>query len=117
MANKKSKEKGQKPESKKLSVVEFEKAVLDVSNKGLTAEKIGEDLRNKGIHSKDYGKKLSSILKENGKYVSPDLTNIQKKLDRIIKHFEKNKQDKRAMREKDRVFSQLRRTKAYLKVQ
>ena len=58
-------------------------------------------------------KKISKILKD--KYVNPDLKNIQKKLEKIEKHIEKNRQDKRAKREKDRVFAQLRRIKAYLK--
>ena len=123
MARKKSPEKTKKEKkteavvSKKLSASEFEKAVLDLADKGLTSEKIGESLRKQGIHVKEHGKKISSILREKGKYSSPDLINIQKKLARIVSHFEKNHQDKRAMREKDRVFAQLRKMKAYLKVE
>ncbi len=106
----------EKQEKKKISQAEFEKKIVELGNKGLTCEKIGEKLRQEGIHSKEYNKKISKILKEKSKYINPDLKNIEEKLERIKKHKEKNKQDKRAMREKDRVFAQLRKTKKYFKV-
>jgi ribosomal protein S15P/S13E len=105
-----------KEEKKKLSQAEFEKKVIELAGKGLTSEKIGESLRKQGIHSKEYNKKISKILKEKEKYINPDLKNVEEKLARIQKHKEKNKQDKRAMREKDRVFAQLRKLKKYFKV-
>ena len=101
--------------SKKLSQKDYEKKVLELAKKGLTSEKIGEKLRNQGIHPKEYNRKISKILGD--KYVNPDLKNIEKKLDRIKKHYEKNKQDKRAMREKDRVFAQSRKLKKYFKTE
>lgn len=103
--------------AKKLTPSEFEKKVLELSKKGLTSEKIGEALKNEKIYSKDYNKKISKILKENDSYSNPDLQNVQNKLERIGAHFEKHKQDKRALREKSRVFSQLRKLKKYHKVQ
>jgi len=107
---KKTKEKAP-DKAKKLSQAEYEKKVLDLGKKGLTSEKIGEELRQQKIHPKDYKKKISQILGE--AYVNPDLKNVEAKLERIKKHYETNKQDKRAMREKDRVFSQLRKLKKY----
>ncbi|HJZ18591.1 MAG TPA: hypothetical protein VJ208_00610 [Candidatus Nanoarchaeia archaeon] len=106
---------GEKREAKleKLSDSEFEKKVLELAETGLTSEKIGEVLRKSGIHPKDYGKKISQILKEKNKYVIPEVKNIENKLSGIVKHYEKNHQDKRAMREKDRIFSQLRKMKNY----
>jgi ribosomal protein S15P/S13E len=101
---------------KKPTQAEFEKKVIELASKGLTSEKIGENLRQQGIHPKEYSKKISKILKEKDKYINPDLKNVQEKLERIQKHKEKNKQDKRAMREKDRVFAQLRKLKKYFKV-
>lgn len=98
----------------KLSQAEFEKKVLELADKGLTSEKIGEELRKQGIHSNDYDNKISKILGD--KYVNPDLKNVEVKLERIKTHFETNKQDKRAMREKDRIFAQLRKLKKYFKV-
>jgi len=100
---------------KKLSEAEFEKKVISLAEKGMTSEKIGESLRKEGIHSRDY-KKISQILKGKDKYVIPEIKNIEEKLEKIKKHFEKNKQDKKAMRERDRVYSQLRRIKKYFKV-
>lgn len=99
----------EKDKKSKLSQADFEKKVVELADKGLTAEKIGEELKKQGVHSKEYDKKISKILGD--KFVSPDLKNVESKLERIKKHFEKNKQDKRAMREKDRVFAQLRKLK------
>jgi ribosomal protein S15P/S13E len=90
--------------------------VIELAKKGLTAEKIGENLRKQGIHSKEFSKKISKILKDNNLYINPDLKNVEEKLERIKAHFQKNKQDKRAMREKDRVFAQVRRIKKYQKL-
>lgn len=99
--------------AKKISQTEFEKKVIELAGKGLTAEKIGEELKHQKIHSKEFNKKISKILKEKGNYENPELKNVEAKLERIKTHYEKNKQDKRAMREKDRVFSHLRRLKKY----
>ncbi len=113
---KKSKEKSPKPFFKKLSQEEFEKKVIELTSKGLTSEKIGEELRKQGIHPKEHGKKISKILKEKDKYVNPDIKNIEEKLEKIKKHYAKHKQDKRAMSEKDRLCAKLRKTKKYHKV-
>lgn len=104
-----------KPEEakKKLTLEEYEKKVIELANKGLTSEKIGEELKREGIHSKEYEKKISKILKD--KYVNPDLKNVEKKLEKIEEHMKTNKQDKKAKRERSRVFSQVRKIKKYLK--
>ncbi len=101
--------------TKKLSQKDYEKKVLELEKKGLTSEKIGEELRKQGTHPKEYHKKISKILGD--KYINPDLKNVEVKLERIKKHYEKNKQDKRSMREKDRIFAQLRKLKKYFKVE
>jgi len=100
--------------SKKLSVKEFEKKVIELADKGLTSEKIGEELRKQKIHPKEYGTKISKILGE--KYINPDLKNAQEKLEKIEKHLETNKQDKRAKRERSRIFSRIRRIRKYFKL-
>ena len=97
--------------TEKLSQADFEKKVIELAKKGLTAEKVGESLRREGIHPKEFNKKISKILGKD--YVNPDLKNISDKLEKIKSHFEKNKGDKRAMREKDRIFAKLRRTKKF----
>ena len=99
----------------KLSQQEFEERVVTLSKEGLTSEKIGEKLRQEKIHPKEFNKKISQILKEKNLYINTDLKNVDDKLEKIKKHLEKNKQDKRAMREKDRIFSQIRKIKRYLK--
>ena len=91
----------------------FENKILDLAKSGLTSEKIGEALRKEGIHPAEYDKRISKILKENKSYINPDLKNVEDKLNRIQTHFNKNKQDKKSMREKDRVFAQLRKLKEY----
>ncbi len=113
-----SKKESEKPgkASKKITEAEYEKKVLELS-KNLTTEKIGEALRKEGIHSKEFKKKISQILKEKGTYINPDLKNVEEKLERIKKHYEANPQDKRSKREKDRVFSQRRKLKKYHKVE
>lgn len=101
---------------KKITQAEFEKKVVELADKGLTTEKIGEALRKDKIHPKEYDKKISKILKEQGKYINPDLKNFEEKLERLQKQVQNNPQDKRAMREKDRVFAQLAKLKKHFKV-
>jgi len=101
--------------AKKMSQLEFEKKVIELANKRLTSEKIGEELKKQNIHPKEFSKKISKILKEKELYINPDLKNVEEKVERIKKHYTTNKQDKRAMREKDRVFAQLRKLKKYFK--
>jgi ribosomal protein S15P/S13E len=108
--------KEQKTEKIKLSREEFEKRVLELAERGLTSEKIGEELRRQNIHPKEHGRKISLILKEKNKYTVPEIKNIGEKLEKIKKHHEKYKQDKKAMREVVRIFAQLRKAKEYHKI-
>lgn len=110
---KKPKAKEKTIENKKLSQLEYEKKVIELAESGLSSEKIGQSLRLIEIHPKDYNKKISKILKDKKIYVNNDLKNIESKLQRIKGHYEKNKSDKRAMREKERVASQLRKLRSY----
>lgn len=109
----KTEETQNKVEIKKVSEKEFEKRVLELAEEGLTAEKIGEKLRKEGIHSKEFGKKISHVL--GAKYANPDKLNLERKMGKLIQHFSKNKGDRRAMRDKERVSAKLRRLKKYLK--
>ena len=113
---KSSKESKKEKKPKKLTEKEFEKKVLDLAKRGLTSEKIGEALRKEGIHPQEYDRKISKILKAHDSYEDPELKNVQGKLDRVEAHLKKNKQDKRAIREKSRIFSQRRKIKKYLKM-
>jgi len=104
-----------KPVKAKITEKEFESKVVELAEKGMTAEKIGESLRHEGIHPREYGK-ISRILKAKGIYVIPEIKNIQEKLNRVTLHKEKHIQDKRAMRERERIVSLLRRQKEYHKI-
>ena len=98
----------------KPSEAEFEKKILELAEKGLTSEKIGEALKREGIRPKDYGK-ISKILRKKGKYVNPDMKNIREKLEKLSSHVQKNKQDKRAIRDRERIEAKLRRAKHYFR--
>ena len=111
-----NKEKALKKNNPKKSLAEYEKKVIELANKNLTAEKIGEQLRGQGIHPKEYGVKISKILQDKNLYVNPDLKNVEEKLKRISEHSEKNKQDKRAKRERVRVYAELRKLKKYFDI-
>jgi len=97
--------------SRKINKEEFQKRVLELADKGLTSEKIGETLRREGIHPKEFGK-ISKIL--GSRYVSPDEKNIQEKLEKLEKHLAKNRSDKRARRDREKVSAKLRRLRKYL---
>ena len=60
-------------EKKKLTQKEFEEKVREFGKEGLTSEKIGQKLRDEGIHPKEYTGKISKILGE--LYKNPDLKN------------------------------------------
>lgn len=111
-AAKSAEDKNEKAEVAKLSQEEYEKKVLELSEQGLTSEKIGEALRHQGIHPKEFNKKISQIL--GSKYSNPDEKNIQIKFEKISKHFATNKGDRRAMRDKEKTLAKLNRLKMYL---
>ena len=109
----KEKAEEKKPEKKKLTEAEYEKKILELAKTGLTSEKIGEALRKEGIHPSEYNKKISKILKEKEIYVNPDLKNVEEKLNKLQEHYQKNKQDKRALKDREKIFARLRKLKAY----
>ncbi len=97
---------------KKKTLQEFEKRVIELAEQGYTSEKIGEITRKEGMHSKEYGKKISHIL--GSRYSNPDMKNLQQKLEKLEKHVSKNKGDKRSIRDKEKISARLRRLKKYL---
>ena len=97
---------------KKISSGEYEKKIAELAKKGLTSEKIGEALRKEGIHPKENGK-ISRILRAKGMYIAPDVKNVEAKLERNRAHYEKNKQDKRAFKDREKIIGNLRKLKKY----
>jgi len=111
----KKQEEETKKSKEKPSQAEYEKKIIQLVEKGLTSEKIGEELRRQGIHPKEYRGRVSQILGK--KYSNPDLINLEKKLAKIEEHTKKNKQDKKAIRERSRIFSSIRKIKKYFKIE
>lgn len=87
-----------KPVWLKYSKEEVEAIIIKLANKGLTAEKIGLVLRDQyGIPNvKLYNLRIKEILKD--KFQEPTTINLKKRLEKIINHYKKNKQDKKAER-------------------
>jgi len=101
MTKPKTSEKGiEKPVWLKYTAEEVKAIILKLANKGMTAEKIGLTLRDQyGIpKTKLYGFKIKKIIKENKEYEEPTNKNLKTKLQKIIGHYKKNKQDKKAER-------------------
>jgi small subunit ribosomal protein S15 len=90
----------EKPVWLKYTEKEVEAIILKLADKGMTSEKIGLTLRDQyGIpKTKIYNIKISKVLKEKGKFVEPTTTNLKAKLEKVIGHYKKNKQDKKAER-------------------
>ncbi|MBU1136460.1 MAG: hypothetical protein ABIG37_03855 [Nanoarchaeota archaeon] len=87
-------EKKNKEIKKKLTEKEIEKIVLDMAKKGMTSEKIGLELKSK--HNTNT--KIGKILKKNKVFLDPDINNLEKKVEKLKKHIEKNKHDYRTKR-------------------
>lgn len=100
MSKTKTAKKIEKPVWLKYTKDEVEAIILKLADKGLTTEKIGLVLRDQyGIPKvKIYDIKISKILKEKQKYQEPTNINLKTKLQKIIDHYKKNKQDKNSER-------------------
>ena len=116
-----AKAKSKKSESKKPAWLKYTKEeikaiILKLTNKGLTAEKIGLTLRDQyGIPSvKLYNIKIKEVMGE--KFSEPSVINLKNKLEKIIKHFEKNKQDTTAGRSLIVIKSKLKKRTNYHKL-
>ena len=104
-----------KPIWLKYTKDEVKAIIIKLSNKGLTAEKIGLVLRDQyGIPTvRLYGIKMKEVLEENFK--EPTLINLETKLQKIIDHFKKNKQDKKTGRSLMITKAKLKKAKDYHK--
>jgi len=104
-----------KPVWLKYTKEEVKDIVLKLSKKGLTAEKIGLTLRDQyGIpNTKIYSLKIKKILEEKGEYKEPTTLNLKTKLEKIIEHYKKNKQDKRAERSLINTKAKLKKREDY----
>ena len=90
----------EKPVWLKYTKDEVKAIIIKLAKQGLTAEKIGLTLRDQyGVPNVSlYGIKIKKVLEAEGKFEEPTNLNLKKKLDAIIGHYKKNKQDKKAER-------------------
>ena len=105
----------EKPIWLKYTKQEVEAIILKLAKKGLTAEKIGLTLRDQyGIPKvKIYNLKISKILKEKEKFQEPTNLNLKNKLEKIINHYKKNKQDKKTEFSLIKTKAKLKKRKDY----
>jgi ribosomal protein S15P/S13E len=94
----KLKSKQEKPVWLKYSEEEVKALILKLADKNLSAEKIGLVLRDSyGIPKVSlYGLKIKSVLKD--KFTEPTVISLEKKVQKLDSHTQKNKQDKKALR-------------------
>jgi len=116
MAKSKTEQKTEKPIWLKYTEEEVKAIIHKLSNQGLTAEKIGLYLRDQyGIPTiKLYGIKIKDVLEEKGKYQEPNIINLEAKIQKIIEHYKKNKQDKNAERSLIISKAKLKKRKEYM---
>jgi len=107
----------EKPVWLKYTKEEVKAIILKLANKGFSSEKIGLILRDSyGIPKvKLYGMKIKEVLEEKGKFEEPTLINLRKKVERVEKHYEKHKHDKKAERALGINKSKLKKIEDYLK--
>ena len=98
MAKQVKMQKLEKPTWLKYTDKEVKELINKLAEQGMTSEKIGLVLRDQyGIpRTKLFGFKIKEVMDE--KFKEPTLINLDNKLKKIINHYDKNKQDKKAER-------------------
>tara|TARA_Y100000310_G_C20614650_1_gene779979 strand:- start:1163 stop:1537 length:375 start_codon:yes stop_codon:yes gene_type:complete len=111
------KQKIEKPVWLKYTKEEVEAIILKLADKGLTAEKIGLVLKDQyGIPKvKIYNLKIKEVLDKKAKFEEPTNINLKAKLEKVIEHYKKNKQDKKAERSLVITKAKLKKRQDYLK--
>jgi len=100
----------------RIKAEEIEDTIVKLSQQGLSPAKIGLVLRDKHDIPKIklLGKKISKILKEKSLQAKTDLQEMEKQIENLEKHFQKNKQDKRAKRDLITKVSRAKKLRSYL---
>jgi|SRR3989344_1899158 len=103
----------EKPSWLKYTEKEVKELILTIAKDQPSSEKIGLILRDQhGIPDvKIYGLKISKVLSD--KFQEPTTKNLQARLEKIITHYKKNKQDKRAERSLIITKSKLKKREEY----
>ena len=97
----------------KLSPKDIEKKVIELAKQGNSPEKIGLILRDQhGVPKlKLFNLKVKKILEKENLWQNPEEKNITNKIDKLKKHFEKNKHDYYAKRSIVKNVSKIRKIK------
>jgi len=113
----KAKQTMEKPIWLKYTEEEVKAIIQKLAGQGLTSEKIGLALRDQyGIpRVKIYGIKIKGVLEEKNQFKEPTIENLQKKLDKVIEHYKKNKQDKNAERSLIITKAKIKKREDYIK--
>ncbi len=77
--------------TKKVGKKEIKKKIVELAEKGITAEKIGLKLKKQGIDNKKI--KIGKVLKENDLWKDPEVKNINEKVEKLKEHFKDNPHD------------------------
>ena len=109
-------EKIEKPTWLKMKEDELKKIIAELAKKYQPAQ-VGLILRDQyGIPTtRLYGKKLSHYLKEAGLETNADLTNAEKKFEKIKEHLTKNRGDKKAKHKLQKAQSRVNILRRYFK--
>jgi len=105
------KNKEEKPKEEKLNEKEIESLILDLAKQGMTSEKIGLKLKEKGINAKSHSLKINKVLKKNNLFEDADIKNLALRVEKMKKHSARNRQDhnvKRALSIKEAKLKKLR---------
>ena len=109
-------EKAKKPKASEREQAEnIEALIVELAKKDYSPAKIGAVLKEKYSipKVKILGKKITKILKENNIKYQDDLDIINKRIEKLETHYNKNKQDKRARKEIVRLIGLKKRLEKY----
>ncbi len=101
----------EKADWSKIKPAEIEKLIVELGKQGIPSEKIGLILRDQ--HSipkaKVFGLRVNKILAKHGLATDSEKKNIEKKIERLKKHFAKNKHDYMTQRKAVMYAAQLKK--------
>ncbi|MFW6283743.1 MAG: hypothetical protein ACOC1P_06895 [Minisyncoccales bacterium] len=103
-------------EKENLEKEDVRKIILDLAEEGKTSEKIGLILKEKyGVYAKNFDLKIGRVLREEDKWVDPDIKNVKKKLERLEENLRESKHDYPAKQAMFQKGAKLRSLKKYRK--
>jgi len=101
----------EKADWSKIKPAEIEKLIVELGRQGIPSEKIGLILRDQhGIpKARLFGLRVNKVLAKNNLAADSEMKNVAKKIERLKKHFAKNKHDYMTQRKAVMYASQLKK--------